>query len=100
MLICSAQEYERTAAAAPPSRPLRRGDVAGVMKAIRRDYGREYFVTGVLTDAIYDDNCRFADPTVSFQGAHWHHFCGCSLLGNDLHFERWVFFVHKAASTW
>ena len=49
--------------------PLDRGDVEGVISALREDFElRAYFVTGVLTDAIYDENCLFVDPTISFSG--------------------------------
>lgn len=44
------------------------GDVAGVMEGIRQDFEAAYFVTGVLTDAIYDETTYFADPTVKFTG--------------------------------
>lgn len=56
--------------AAPPrnARPLRRGDVAGLMGRLRQDFKQAYFVTGVLDDSIYDPDCFFADPTVAFTG--------------------------------
>ncbi|EFN56530.1 hypothetical protein CHLNCDRAFT_144158 [Chlorella variabilis] len=62
-----ALEYE-AASSSPPSKTLRRGDVAGVLRELRRDYARQYFVTALVTDAIYDPGCYFADPTVSFRG--------------------------------
>lgn len=68
---CRAREYQQQAsaeAAAPAPRPLRRGDVAGVLRALRADFEAQYFITGVLTDSIYDEQCYFADPTVSFRG--------------------------------
>jgi hypothetical protein len=45
--------------------------VAGVLRALRVDFEAQYFITGVLTDAIYDEQCYFADPTVSFRGEKW-----------------------------
>jgi hypothetical protein len=52
-----------------PTAPLPRRDVAGVMRLIREDFKkRAYFVTGVLSDAVYDTDCLFADPTISFKG--------------------------------
>ena len=38
-------------------------------RLLRQDFERnQYFVTGVLTDAIYDEQCEFVDPTVWFKG--------------------------------
>lgn len=67
-------EAGATAAAALPAEQgrLRRGDVAGVLRTLRQDYERyQYFVTGVVSDAIYVEDCVFADPTVSFKGGCW-----------------------------
>lgn len=47
---------------------LRRGDVAGVLRLLRDDYARQYFVTAAVTDEIYDEDCLYADPTISFRG--------------------------------
>ncbi|KAL4447868.1 hypothetical protein ABPG75_005087 [Micractinium tetrahymenae] len=63
-----AKEYQAAAAASPPAPPLRPGDVAGVLRALRADFDRSYFVTGQLSDEIYDEACLYADPTVSFSG--------------------------------
>lgn len=69
---CRQREYQaaasRAATAAPP-RMLRKGDVSGLLRALRADYRLNYFVTGRLSnDAIYDEQAVFADPTVSFRG--------------------------------
>ncbi|KAL0051668.1 hypothetical protein WJX82_000012 [Trebouxia sp. C0006] len=49
------------------------GDIDGLLAYIREDFGkRAYFITGDISDAIYDSNCYFADPTVRFSGlAKW-----------------------------
>ncbi|GLT51843.1 hypothetical protein SLA2020_252220 [Shorea laevis] len=39
-----------------------------VLKMLKFDYENAYFVTGVLTSAIYADNCTFEDPTIKFRG--------------------------------
>lgn len=41
-------------------------DVA--VATLRKDYDRNYFVTGEMTMGLYDPNCEFADPFVSFKG--------------------------------
>ncbi|PSC75331.1 Adenine phosphoribosyltransferase 1, chloroplastic [Micractinium conductrix] len=63
-----ASEYRAASAAAPPAPPLRRGDVRGLLRELRADYGRQYFVTGLVSDRIYTEDCLFADPTISFRG--------------------------------
>lgn len=63
------REYAATSASERAVPQLRRGDVAGLMRELRADYRRQYFVTGLVSDAIYADDCVFADPTISFRGA-------------------------------
>lgn len=53
---------------AEPIQPYKKGDVQSVLNAIKDDFDQAYFVTGVLTEAAYDDDCYFADPTVNFTG--------------------------------
>jgi hypothetical protein len=38
------------------------------MARIQEDNKREYFLSGTVDKLIYDENCEFADPFVSFQG--------------------------------
>lgn len=45
------------------------GNILAVLATIAADYSeRSYFITGVISDGIYDEECFFADPTVSFKG--------------------------------
>ncbi|GAQ82070.1 Histone H2B [Klebsormidium nitens] len=54
-------------ALAPEAAPFESLDE--VLAALRKDYvERAYFVTGNITDALYDPDCFFADPTVKFTG--------------------------------
>ncbi|XP_034920408.1 uncharacterized protein [Populus alba] len=39
-----------------------------VIMILKSDYENAYFVTGVFTSAIYDEDCVFEDPTIKFQG--------------------------------
>ncbi|KAG2491666.1 hypothetical protein HYH03_010035 [Edaphochlamys debaryana] len=68
VLGVGADRYAEVAAAAPALRPLRRGDVGGLLRRLEGDYRKAYFVTGVLDDSIYDPDCYFADPTIAFSG--------------------------------
>ncbi|KAG2449314.1 hypothetical protein HYH02_005469 [Chlamydomonas schloesseri] len=60
--------YVEVAAAPSRTPPVRRGDVAGLMRRLTADFKQAYFVTGVLDDSIYAPDCYFADPTVAFSG--------------------------------
>ncbi|KAG1675492.1 hypothetical protein FOA52_001791 [Chlamydomonas sp. UWO 241] len=61
--------YEEIAAEAPKTKPLRPGDVKGLVQRISLDFTQNaYIITGVIDDAIYDADCYFADPTVAFSG--------------------------------
>jgi hypothetical protein len=42
--------------------------VAETMARIEKDNEKEYFLSGDVDKLIYDDNCEFADPFVSFRG--------------------------------
>ncbi|TQD92642.1 hypothetical protein C1H46_021753 [Malus baccata] len=44
------------------------GDRAVVVKSIKEDFERSYFVTGNLWLDAYEEDCEFADPTTSFRG--------------------------------
>mmetsp|Transcript_16134 Transcript_16134/g.21339 ORF Transcript_16134/g.21339 Transcript_16134/m.21339 type:complete len:247 (-) Transcript_16134:274-1014(-) len=47
------------------SQPL---DRAVALSYLKEDYGNDYFVTGCLSMDLYEDDCEFADPFVSFRG--------------------------------
>ncbi|KAL3701163.1 hypothetical protein R1sor_019185 [Riccia sorocarpa] len=38
------------------------------VELIKKDYDRSYFVTGNMATGIYEEDCEFADPFVSFKG--------------------------------
>ncbi|XP_074576519.1 uncharacterized protein LOC141833025 isoform X2 [Curcuma longa] len=42
--------------------------VDDVVRILREDYDRAYFLTGDFTTDIYVDDCLFEDPTISFRG--------------------------------
>ena len=42
--------------------------LAETMSRIQEDNAREYFLSGTVDKLIYDENCVFADPFVSFEG--------------------------------
>eukprot|EP00898_Chlorokybus_atmophyticus_P000628 jgi/Chlat1/1566/Chrsp123S01847 len=44
------------------------GSVEEAITLLREDFAEEYFVTARINADLYDDNCLFADPTVSFRG--------------------------------
>ena len=47
----------------------RERDTVAVIDALRSDFTEHaYFVTGNITDSIYDPDCYFADPTIGFRG--------------------------------
>mmetsp|Transcript_2538 Transcript_2538/g.4454 ORF Transcript_2538/g.4454 Transcript_2538/m.4454 type:complete len:321 (-) Transcript_2538:197-1159(-) len=43
-------------------------DQYDLIAVLTRDYANEYFLTGDITDAAYELDCRFVDPTVTIQG--------------------------------
>ncbi|XP_065020601.1 uncharacterized protein LOC103994653 isoform X2 [Musa acuminata AAA Group] len=59
------QRDEAKAAAQAPS--LARS-VDDVVRILRADYDRAYFLTGEFTSNIYADDCLFEDPTINFRG--------------------------------
>eukprot|EP00879_Flechtneria_rotunda_P011357 GHRR01011862.1.p1 GENE.GHRR01011862.1~~GHRR01011862.1.p1 ORF type:complete len:199 (+),score=43.08 GHRR01011862.1:210-806(+) len=62
------QQYEDIMERSPHNQCLPAGDIPGVMDRITADFQQAYFVTGIINDSIYAQDCRFADPTVSFTG--------------------------------
>ena len=42
--------------------------VGEVVERLRRDYERNYFVTGSMDCGLYAEDCTFGDPFASFQG--------------------------------
>lgn len=43
-------------------------NVEDVLKIIKSDYEKAYFVTGLFTSGIYAEDCVFEDPTIRFSG--------------------------------
>jgi hypothetical protein len=63
----SARKQDETASAtlsmdAPPA------SMDETLQRIQADNQREYFLSGQVDELIYDENCVFADPFVSFKG--------------------------------
>ena len=56
------------AAPGPPPGPKAELTPAGLLEAIREDYvDRNYLWTGDIRPDIYEDDCRWTDPTLSFE---------------------------------
>eukprot|EP00898_Chlorokybus_atmophyticus_P008331 jgi/Chlat1/849/Chrsp104S01195 len=53
---------------ASTSAPERMYSRQEVVAALRKDYDRNYFVTGDMSLDVYSEDCEFADPFVSFRG--------------------------------
>ncbi|XP_055816909.1 uncharacterized protein LOC129886297 isoform X2 [Solanum dulcamara] len=43
-------------------------NVEDVLKIIKSDFEKAYFVTGLFTSGIYAEDCVFEDPTIKFRG--------------------------------
>ena len=52
----------------PPSPPPPATSMEEFLARLEDDYARMYFITGQLDEGLYDERCRFADPTISFEG--------------------------------
>eukprot|EP00887_Chlorella_sp_A99_P000805 scaffold5.g805.t1 len=57
-----AEAEEQRRAARSPS------DARSLLRSIRADFDRSYFVTGDVDPAVYEPDCVFADPTIQFTG--------------------------------
>jgi len=52
----------------PPSTEQPPSSLSETLQRIQEDNEREYFLSGDLDVLIYDEDCTFSDPFVSFQG--------------------------------
>ncbi|KAJ1638149.1 hypothetical protein T492DRAFT_946957 [Pavlovales sp. CCMP2436] len=55
-------ERRMTRERAPPLQP------SELVAGLRGDFERQYLFTGAIDPALYDDDCVYTDPTLSFQG--------------------------------
>lgn len=71
------EAFGKAVAAFRPSKEAEEDDVevydgpvprSEAVALIRKDYERSYFVTGNMNMGIYEADCEFADPFVSFKG--------------------------------
>ncbi|PON97318.1 NTF2-like domain containing protein [Trema orientale] len=79
-------------------------DRAGVVKTIKDDFERSYFVTGNLTLDAYEEDCEFADPASSFKGLRrFKRNCtnfGSLLEKSNMKLMKWEDFEDKGIGHW
>ncbi|KAM5555460.1 hypothetical protein ABKV19_023403 [Rosa sericea] len=79
-------------------------DRAGVVKSIKDDFERSYFVTGNLTLDAYEEDCEFADPASSFKGLQrFKRNCtnfGSLLKKSNMKLMKWEDFEDKGIGHW
>mmetsp|Transcript_24764 Transcript_24764/g.39220 ORF Transcript_24764/g.39220 Transcript_24764/m.39220 type:complete len:236 (-) Transcript_24764:249-956(-) len=51
-----------------PSQKLKRISQAALVQGLKKDYENNYFLTGAINEDLYDEQCTFVDPTLSFTG--------------------------------
>ncbi|XP_031475243.1 uncharacterized protein LOC116247293 [Nymphaea colorata] len=75
-----------------------------VVKAIKEDFNRSYFVTGNLTTSAYEENCEFADPAGSFKGLlRFKRNCsnfGLLLEKSNMNLMKWEDLEDKGVGHW
>jgi hypothetical protein len=64
----AAQQKEKDTAGSSYSVDAPPQSLNETMARIQEDNKREYFLSGTVDKLIYDENCEFADPFVSFKG--------------------------------
>ncbi|XP_062090393.1 uncharacterized protein LOC133796761 [Humulus lupulus] len=79
-------------------------DRAVIVKAIKDDFERSYFVTGNLTLDAYEEDCEFADPASSFKGLRrFKRNCtnfGSLLERSKMKLMKWEDFEDKGIGHW
>ncbi|XP_030492369.2 uncharacterized protein LOC115708281 [Cannabis sativa] len=79
-------------------------DRAAIVKTIKEDFERSYFVTGNLTLDAYEDDCEFADPASSFKGLRrFKRNCtnfGSLLERSNMKLMKWEDFEDKGIGHW
>lgn len=75
-----------------------------VVDAIKQDFKRSYFVTGKLTEEVYEEECEFADPAGSFKGLR-RFMRNCSNFGaliqkSNMKLMKWENFEDKGVGHW
>ena len=43
-------------------------ELKNIIDGIKEDFNNGYLFTGAIDPNLYNENCRFTDPTISFQG--------------------------------
>ncbi|CAN6710924.1 unnamed protein product [Malus baccata var. baccata] len=79
-------------------------DRAVVVKSIKEDFERSYFVTGNLRLDAYEEDCEFADPATSFRGLQrFKRNCtnfGSLLVKSNMKLMKWEDFEDKGIGHW
>lgn len=79
-------------------------DRALVVRTIKEDFDRSYFVTGQLTLDAYEEDCEFADPAGSFKGLRrFKRNCtnfGSLIESSNMKLTRWEDFEEKGVGHW